>query len=229
VTAPVRIGIIDSGVNPLHSHVGNIAGGISIQGDRQAPSYLDQLGHGTAVAALIHAIAPQVHLFPVKVFQRSLATNLATVLHAIDWCIDQKMHIINLSLGTTNVEHRDAFALAVARSLSSGSVIVSAMEMNGAPALPGCLTGVVGVSMDPACPEHEYRVTQRGGKLVFCASPFPRSIPGVPRERNLQGISFAVARLAGFLARRWPVAASVDCEQFLATQVSSEVGHPVSR
>ena len=36
---------------------------------------------------------------------------------------------------------------------------------------------------------------------VFRASPFPRPIPGVPRERNLAGVSFAVANVTGFLAR----------------------------
>jgi hypothetical protein len=33
------------------------------------------------------------------------------------------------------------------------------------------------------------------------ASPFPRPIPGVPPERNLAGVSFAVANVTGFLAR----------------------------
>ena len=36
---------------------------------------------------------------------------------------------------------------------------------------------------------------------VFRASAYPRSIPGVPRERNLSGVSFAVANVTGFLAR----------------------------
>jgi hypothetical protein len=208
VSQPVRIGIIDSGVNPLHPHVGNIVGGISIQGDRQDSSYLDHLGHGTAVAALIHEKAPQAHLFAVKVFQQSLATNLDTVLRAIDWCVENGMQIINLSSGTTNAEHRNAFVLAVERVRSNGAVIVSALEMNGEFALPGSLPGVAGVVMDAACPQDKYRVTHHSGKLALCASPYPRCIPGVPRERNLQGISFAVAHVTGFIARRWPSGAA---------------------
>ncbi|MYG21824.1 MAG: hypothetical protein F4168_05470, partial [Gemmatimonadetes bacterium] len=39
-----------------------------------------------------------------------------------------------------------------------------------------------------------------GGDAVVAASPYPRPIPGVPVERNLSGISFAVANVTGVLA-----------------------------
>lgn len=37
--------------------------------------------------------------------------------------------------------------------------------------------------------------------MVARASGYPRPIPGVPPERNLKGISFAVANVTGVLAR----------------------------
>jgi hypothetical protein len=36
---------------------------------------------------------------------------------------------------------------------------------------------------------------------VFYASGYPRPVPGLPQERNLNGISFAVANMTGFVAR----------------------------
>jgi hypothetical protein len=38
-------------------------------------------------------------------------------------------------------------------------------------------------------------------RAVIAASPFPRDIPGIPRERNVNGVSFAVANASGFVAR----------------------------
>jgi hypothetical protein len=38
-------------------------------------------------------------------------------------------------------------------------------------------------------------------QLIVRASPLPRPIAGVPPERNVRGISFAVANASGFLAR----------------------------
>ena len=43
--------------------------------------------------------------------------------------------------------------------------------------------------------------TDDGGVTLFHASGFAREIPGVPRERNLHGISLAVANMTGFAAR----------------------------
>ncbi len=37
--------------------------------------------------------------------------------------------------------------------------------------------------------------------MIFRASPYPRPVPGVPPDRNLKGISFAVANMTGFVAR----------------------------
>ena len=40
-----------------------------------------------------------------------------------------------------------------------------------------------------------------GAASSFLASGYPRPAPGIPKERNLQGISFAVANMSGFAAR----------------------------
>jgi hypothetical protein len=63
--------------------------------------------------------------------------------------------------------------------------------------LPGTLDGVIAVAPDVECPRDEFRF--RDG--IFYASPYPRPIPGVPAERNLQGPSFAVANMTGFAAQ----------------------------
>jgi hypothetical protein len=136
----------------------------------------------------------------VKVFHNSLATNLATLLFAIDWCLDNDMDLINLSLGTLNVEHRGAFETAIARVQASGKAIVSAAEIGGVPSLPGCLPGVIGVLADPAREPGEHTVQTCDGREVIAACPWAREIPGVPRERNLHGISFAVAHVTATLA-----------------------------
>lgn len=199
----VRIGIIDSGVNVAHPHIGNVAGGINIGFSAHDSSYVDHLGHGTAIAALIHARAPQAELFAVKIFQNALATNLATVLFAIDWCLDNEMDLINLSVGTTNCEHRPAFETAIARVRATRKAIVSAFAMNGTPAFPGSLPGVVGVLADSSKAPGEHGVETHDAKKIFTACPFPREIPGVSRERNLHGVSFAVAHVTATLAGLW--------------------------
>jgi hypothetical protein len=57
------------------------------------------------------------------------------------------------------------------------------------------------VILDWSVAREECRVTLRAGSPPVChASGYPRPIPGVPAERNLKGLSFAVANATGTVA-----------------------------
>ncbi len=196
----VRIATIDSGVNPDHPHVQPIAGGVHITAEGNASDYLDVLGHGTAVAGAIREKAPAAEIYAVKVFDRALVTSGLILFRALDWCLDASMDLINLSLGTLNRDYVAGFQERVARASDLGCTIVSAYLMNDQPALPGSLPGVAGVVINRSGRRDGYSEQRLNGQRVYTASGYPRDIPGVPPERNLQGISFAVANVTGFLA-----------------------------
>lgn len=200
----MRVAIIDSGVHASHPHVGGVAGGVGID-DRggEHGDYVDRLGHGTAVAAAIREKAPDAELFAVRVFDRTLSTSIQALVSAIDWAARSGMNIANLSLGTANMQHEPALRDAVERAAASGVVVVAARDDEGVRWLPGSLPGVLPVQLDWTCPRDQYRAIDLGGSIVFRASGYPRDIPGVPRERNLQGVSFAVANMTGFATRAW--------------------------
>lgn len=199
----VRVAVIDSGVNSRHPHIGRVAGGVSVSGAAGIveDSYLDFLGHGTAVMAAIQEKAPDAEYFAVKLFHAALRTTVECVLRAMEWAIENRMDVINLSLGTRNPDHRGRLMEVTARAIEQGVAVVSARDMDGQCCFPGCLPGVFGVSLDWDCDRSRYRFGQVPGGLVLHASGYPRSLPGMTRERNLHGISFAVANMAGFIAR----------------------------
>jgi subtilisin family serine protease len=198
----VRIAVVDSGIHAGHPHVGGITGGAAIADDGPTGNDLvDRLGHGTAVAAAIREKAPDAELVAVKVFDRSLATTGATLTSAIRWATAQHVALINLSLGTTNQEHRPLLGAAVADASANGAIIVAAAADAGANWLPGALAGVVAVTLDWKCPRDACRVDVRDdGAIEIAASGFPRPIPGVAPADNLKGLSFAVANATGLIA-----------------------------
>ena len=197
----VRVAVIDSGVHAAHPHIGGVAGGITIGDEIDGKNYSDIIGHGTAVMAAIKEKAPDAEYFAVRVFYTSLRTTSDLLLEAIEWSIDNRMDVINLSLGTTNPAHRERFAPLIARALAHGPILVSARDSDGTPALPGSLPGVIGVELDWDCPREMYYAKPTADGLTLVGSGYPRSLPGVPRTRNLHGISFAVANATGFVAR----------------------------
>ena len=201
-TRPVRVAVIDSGVHVTHPHIGAIAGGISIGLDGALEDgFTDRLGHGTAVMAAIQEKAPGAAYYAVRVFHGSLRASALALYRAIEWCAAERMEIVNLSLGTRNAEHAEGFRQVVEVALAAGVTLVSPREMDGVPCFPGCLPGVLGVSLDEECPRDAYGKRETPEGAVFVASGYPRPAPGIPVERNLQGISFAAANLSGIAAR----------------------------
>jgi hypothetical protein len=204
----VTVAVIDSGINANHPHVGNALSGVHIRTDGEDDDTLDRLGHGTAVAAAIREKAPGVSLVAVRVFDRSLATSADLLARAIVWAADHGCTLINLSLGTANPSSEEMLQVAVSHAQRRGALVVSARAYDGIRCSPGRLDGVAGVLLDRHCARDELRLSiDIDGAPVFCASGYPRPIPGVPPERNLSGISFAVANVSGFLARcleAWP-------------------------
>ncbi|MBC7927062.1 MAG: S8 family serine peptidase [Bryobacteraceae bacterium] len=185
----VGVAIIDSGVNPHHPHIGNVISGRCFVPGEPPDNYLDSLGHGTAVAGAICEKTSFVDLYIARVFHRRLVTSIDVLMGALDWCLDQPVRLVNMSLATDNLAHLGLFTQRVDQATTKGIRIVSP-----ATGLPGRLSGVTGVELDDSVDRNTFREG-------YAACGWPRPIPGQPQERNLHGISFAVANVTGCLAR----------------------------
>lgn len=205
---PLRIAVIDSGVHPEHPHIdaARLLPGLAVATDGAvtlgAEASLDRLGHGTAVIAAIQDQAADALCMPIRVFHDGLRTSARALIGAIAQAVAAQADIINLSLGTLNPAHHGPFEDAARAASEAGALIISARDMDGVPCLPGCLPDVLGVSLDWDCPRAEVRfaAAENEGPFLF-ASGHPRPIPGVAQQRNLHGISFAVANMTGIVAR----------------------------
>ncbi|MGQ0641689.1 MAG: subtilisin-like serine protease QhpE [Gemmatimonadaceae bacterium] len=197
----IRVAVIDSGIAAGHPHVGAVSDGVSLVADVRS-DYGDRHGHGTAVAAAIREKAPDAELLAVRVFDRTLVTSADALAAAMRWAADHGAQLINLSLGTPNEERSTVLREALDYALRRGALVVAAMDLDGRMVLPGGLSGAIAVRLDRQCERDELIVdVLASARLQLAASGYPRPIPGVPPERNLYGISLAVANATGFLAR----------------------------
>ena len=202
--AGVRVAVIDSGIHPANPHIDVPVIGVRIGAAGETDGdFVDRIGHGTAVAAAILEKAPGIELVAVRVFDRTLATSADILARAISWAADNGARLVNLSLGTANAARAAVLGAAVADARAAGAIVVSALASGGVTWLPGSLPNVAGVVLDPSCDRNELVVEPDATRqsIRFLASGHPRPVPGVPVERNLSGISFAVANVSGFLAR----------------------------
>jgi subtilisin family serine protease len=207
---PLRIGIVDTGVNPWHSHVRGPVEGcrlyVAPDGTLGEDSdFRDAVGHGTAIAGLIREAFPQAAIYAVRVFEAADVTWPSLVARGILRAAAADCDFVNLSLSVPPGPGAEAVAAACAAALDAGCVIVASARPDRPGWLPASLPGVHAVTADEspdatgvrACGEH---------RLV--APGRPRDLERLPRGSNFSGHSFACARGLIHLARQRAAAGS---------------------
>ena len=197
--AVVNVAVIDSGVNPWHSHVGGVEGGAAFAvepGGRvvESADFRDEIGHGTAIAGIIRERAPRARIHALKIFQRELNAPVATLMAALEWALSKNIAVIHLSLGTEREEDRESLERLCRAAWEANVVIVASARSPDDIVFPACLDTVIGVYWNRECDEDSL-VYHPGAPVEFGACGWPRALPGLPRDRNFHGHSFAAAHV----------------------------------
>ena len=191
----VRIALLDTGVNFQHPHVDRPQSQVAvIRAEdalvvRQPDHEGDRVGHGTACAALLLHLAPEVELVSIRVTDARPSTDAPRLARAILAAAELGAEVIAVPLGTP----RPSAELEEAVRVVCGQDRVLIAARPGPVVFPAALPGVLGVAhLDGV--DVEYR------EGVWVAEGRARPIPGA-LGTNFYGPSLAVARLAAALAR----------------------------
>jgi subtilisin len=133
----VKVAILDTGIDLDHPDLWrNIKGGINTLRPRKSAN--DDNGHGTHLAGTIAAIdnnfgvigvGPEIYLYAVKILDKKGEGWLSDLIDALDWCIDNKIQVINMSFGS--VEGNQSFHDAIIRAHQAGITMVASAGNNG--------------------------------------------------------------------------------------------------
>jgi subtilisin family serine protease len=132
----VKIAILDTGIDLDHPAL-RVAGDVSFVPGTSSGD--DDNGHGTMVAGIIGAInsgngmvgvAPEASLYSVKVIGPNGIGDTDSIVEGIEWCIDNKMQILNLSFGDA---HRlpSSVVEVMQRAYAAGILIVAGAGNDG--------------------------------------------------------------------------------------------------
>jgi subtilisin family serine protease len=158
----VRVAVIDSGVEADHPALEGCVdadAGIEITVDEAGNTldnpgrHADAFGHGTAVAGIIHSIAPEARITSVKVLGAGLSGKAAAFLRGVGWAIEQGFDIMNLSLGTSRRDWALPFYEVCDQAYFRNCLMVTAANNVSRPSFPslyGAVTSVAcNLSTDP--------------------------------------------------------------------------------
>lgn len=207
-TTPVRIGLIDTGVDSSAAVFGRAM--IEHGGCNGVPV---PAPHGTAVASLLIDTFPDATLYAADVFCNQPAGGASDrIAAALDWMAREHVAIVNASL----VGPRNLMVEAVTRLLVARGVLIVAAVGNDGPAalplFPAAYPGVVGVTAVDA-KNKVLAEACRGAQVDFAARGADfEAVGGVSGRVPVRGTSFAAplvaARLAALLPQPDPAAAA---------------------
>ncbi len=133
------------------------------------PNYA-AFGHGTMTAGIIHLVAPQAKILPLKAFQANGTAYNSDILRAIYYAVAHGAKVINMSFNYTTSSQQ--LANAVNYATASGVICVAAAGNSGeqTTVYPGALKGVIDVA-STSNQDTQSTFSNYGAPPVWLAAP----------------------------------------------------------
>ncbi len=183
-------------VNPSATVV--VAGGA---GELDPATLPPAFGHGTMVAGIIHRVAPEARLMPLRAFDGSGRGNLVDVVEAIYYAVDHGANVINMSFSLEVFSPELMRAVNYAARRGVACVAAAGNEGLETMAYPAALGNALGVASTDAG-DYLSVFSNRGGDLVSIAAPGENLLTSYPGGGWVlaSGTSFAAPWIAGAIA-----------------------------
>jgi subtilisin family serine protease len=207
--AGVRVAVIDSGIDAAHPALDgcvDVEGGLAVTVDAEGEAvdhpgrHPDSFGHGTAVAGIIHSLAPDARITSVKVLGAGLGGKAAGFLRGLGWAVEQRFDIINLSLGTNRREWALPFYEVCDEAYFRNCLVVTAANNAPQASFPSLFGSVTSVACNLATDPFRFHWNP-DPPTEFLAPGIDIDLAWVGGGRiRATGNSFAAPHIAGIAA-----------------------------
>jgi subtilisin family serine protease len=155
-------------------------------------------GHGTMVAGLIHLVAPDAKIMPLRAFGADGSATISQIVQAIAYAIDHKVDVINMSFSVK--QDSPALAAALVNATNAGIICVASAGNDGSttPVWPAAYSNVIGVAgTNNSLSRSTW--SNFGSPLVSLAAPDEGLITTYPMQHYAQvsGTSFSAPLVSG--------------------------------
>jgi subtilisin len=148
----INVAIVDSGVEGSHPAVAGAlrrSVRVDLVGDDATvhdDEPIDVVGHGTACASIIHALAPAASLLSVRVLGPDNRGKGLAFAAGLEWAIDQGASVINLSLSSRSEALFGVFHDLADRAYFAGALLVCAANNVTGASYPSLFAAVISVA-----------------------------------------------------------------------------------
>ena len=150
--AGTTVAIVDSGVEAHHEAVGGqVVASVRVELETGRTRVVDDdegdvVGHGTACAGIVHALAPAAEIVSVRVLGPDNRADGLAFAAALEWVIGQGIGIANLSLSSKRESLFAAFHDLADQAYFANTLLIGAANNLPGPSYPSLFASVVSVA-----------------------------------------------------------------------------------
>jgi subtilisin family serine protease len=206
----VRVAVVDTGIEHDHPALGDaVKGGVVIELDEGEESGYradaddrpsDMAGHGTAVAGIIHSIAPEAELYSVRVLGSNMRGRAYAFAGGLDYAIEHDMGVVNMSLSTSSDNFFSLFHDLADQAFFKNVALVSAVNNIHEASYPSTFSSVFSVAANESSDPFTYHYNPNP-PVEFGAPGINVKVAWLNKQYATNtGNSFAAPHITGIIA-----------------------------
>lgn len=146
-----RVAIIDNGINSNLVCKEKIQSQMIIDDNNRCIEDKEEIQvtdfqHGTFCALIFEKYNSDCILNSVRILDKNGKGEIEKIEPALEWCYQNNIKIVNLSLGTTNFNECEKLKKLINKYVYNGMIIVAATANSGFVSYPASFTNVIGVA-----------------------------------------------------------------------------------
>jgi len=192
----MRLAIIDYEFDKLDNNVKFI----SLFPNSNVFNSNNYLGHGETCLKIINSLTDTT-IFCLEIPLQS-EYSIDCFCIAIQWCIDNNINLINISIGTPNFKNFYKINESCKRAFNAGIIMIAAISNNNIFTYPACLPYVIGVKYHSILPPSKYIFSwyPLNGIDILINSNIPFSFKDDKKIENFTSNSYATAYTTSIIA-----------------------------
>lgn len=207
-----RVAIIDSGIDCSVPFATKVLKNYQLEQGEQGffieeGKYIDEIGHGTAVASILTEDNFDMEIFSFRIFKEDIVT-LPDELHfVLNYILEHqeelKIEFINISSGMVYTKDYCELISVCKKLVQKGCVIISAFDNDGAISYPAAIPEVIGVDVKKEYEERgDIYCCEEGIINYFVPDIYYRVYGLEGRKTIVKGTSYACAKVSRYLIRK---------------------------
>jgi len=233
----VTVAVIDSGVEASHPDLdGKVVRSLKVDFDAggeptivEDPEAIDVVGHGTACAGIIHALAPAAEIVSIRVLGSDNRGKGVLFAAGLEWAIQEGVSVANLSLSSRSEALFGALHQIADEAYFANVLLVSAANNVRSPSYPSLFAAVVSVAAHDVADPFTFFYNPRP-PVEFGAYGVDVDVAWKGGGRIVAtGNSFAAPHIAGISAlirSKYPTATPFEVKAILAATATNADASP---